>query len=394
MRIEDQNYLVLKSGRKLYVDCGVVGLTGDGEITEGFSDQLLQHELTDHDKWELARFMINRWMDYRDQLWEIHENMLDEMTHMLDKDTIQERVEADTEKLHEAIMGAAPIDSLSDLGVDIVGPFKKVVDLGQLSLGFRVTENPAIKDSTMFMMSEGETHNCRCSVVPVPELLEEAVLPVWDGVIPVTEPEIVDGPICPDTTCFEHEPMHKDGCHLKTSERDKCPIWKKAVAAKKVVDAIASSPDPILKEKAGGYLVRPDTAEAIREELKKEESCPVPDCPFTIKGRCAYVFPRGCGIRLNYINRKDFEVPVPRECNHEDCGLLCGKKGLRYSDIGAREEMNKLSPCPECQHDTLIGMYKHSTNNWEVVEPRYCPICNWKENGVEKESKATGWGQD
>ena len=381
MRIEG-DYIIFADGKKMYADEGCISVDNAGEICTGYSDGVMPGDLTDQEKWELSRYMIERWMSVRDKLWEAHEKTLTGLIGAIvdDSEDVKERVEADIEKLHEAIMG-------KDSVVDITGPFKKVVDLGQLILGFKIKEDPSLKTGEMFMMSEGETHNCRCSVVPIPEevIVESDFsklqdLAVWmlgcgydftqhpyymnnkhlltkgapvesDEVgSPVEEPEIVDGPVCLDSTCFEYECMHKDGCGLTTTERDRCQHWKSLVAA-------------------------------------KEYSCPVPDCAFTIKGRCAYVFPRGCGIRLNYINRKDFEVPVPRECNHDDCGLLCGKKApLILTDDTAKRLMLEAVYCPECKTDTFIGLYKHAPDNWEIVEPRYCSACGWKEN----ESKEVG----
>lgn len=197
MIIED-NDLVFTSGKRIPIDCGVIGLTPEGAITEGFTDQALHHELDDQEKWELARFMVNRWMDYRDQLWAKHEKVLDGLTG------------------------------------------------------------------------------------------------------------IVDEPHCPDTTCFENDADYKDGCALTNIERDKCKSWKDLVKANK-------------KDMSPGEA-------ALQESIDKIKS-----------------------------------------------------EEIIYSDTEAKHLLNALVDCPDCGKDTLIGMYKEATNRWRVVEPRYCPICSWKD---------------
>ena len=55
------------------------------------------------------------------------------------------------------------------------------------------------------------------------------------------------------------------------------------------------------------------------------------------------------------------------------------KKTLTNSE-GA-EELTKEVQCPECLSLTIIGLMKKDDNSgFEIVEARYCSVCNWKED--------------
>lgn len=202
------DYIIFSSGKRLESKFGVVALDKDGTISLLDYRDLMDPILSDKEKWELARYMIESWMSVRDRLWSRHE------------------------------------DSIK-------------------------REEP----------------------------VEEKALPLYDFNNAIEkEGEITGGPKCSSTTCLSYEEMMKDGCELPTQERDLCKTWQ----------AIASAA-------------------------------------------------KGVGIEGG------------------------GKDSIRYSEIGARETMNKVMPCPQCTSDTIIGMSEEGPDLWKVLEPRYCPVCGWKE---------------
>ena len=75
MKIEG-NYLIFSTGKKLESRFGVVALDNDSDM--GLLDyrELITPILTDQEQWELARYMIGRWMDVRDKLWARHEDAM------------------------------------------------------------------------------------------------------------------------------------------------------------------------------------------------------------------------------------------------------------------------------------------------------------------------------
>ena len=75
MKIEG-DYIIFSSGKKYYADEGCVSIDNSGGVCTGYSDSVFRTDLTDQEKWELARYMIERWMDVRDQLWARHEETM------------------------------------------------------------------------------------------------------------------------------------------------------------------------------------------------------------------------------------------------------------------------------------------------------------------------------
>ena len=251
MKIEDNDYLVFASGKRIYVDCGVVGLSAEGELTEGYSDQLLTHELNDHEKWELARFMIDRWMDFRDKLWSEHEDLIEGLGKMVDRTddspfpivaaklggpesrpNLQEMIEKD-KKEHpckdgecgckvqseedEPTLQEMLTESLykDDKVVDVDGPFR-----------CRCIEKPFQPEP-------------KCSVSDCPYNMEDRTCSIKSAHVlregcvdykEYKEGEIPEIPKCITTTCFEYDANYKDGCSRKSSERDRCGIWKALIA--------------------------------------------------------------------------------------------------------------------------------------------------------------------
>lgn len=79
MKIEG-DYLIFSSGKRLYSYGGTISIDYDGDLLtdseDGHDDPRTTPTLTDQEKWELARYMIERWMDVRDQLWARHEETM------------------------------------------------------------------------------------------------------------------------------------------------------------------------------------------------------------------------------------------------------------------------------------------------------------------------------
>ena len=67
MRVE-RDYLIFSSGRTYYADEGCVSIDNAGEICTGYSDGVMEGELTDQEKLELARYMIERWTKFKEGL--------------------------------------------------------------------------------------------------------------------------------------------------------------------------------------------------------------------------------------------------------------------------------------------------------------------------------------
>ena len=54
------------------------------------------------------------------------------------------------------------------------------------------------------------------------------------------------------------------------------------------------------------------------------------------------------------------------------------------TDEEANKELTKIHPCPQCTSDTIIGMHRREDGKgWDIVEPRYCPVCDWKDKKPE-----------
>ena len=70
------DYLKLKSGRKLYINCGFVSINENLDIAEGYDSELPRapndpdyeyddKRLTKEEAIELANIMINRWTEFK-----------------------------------------------------------------------------------------------------------------------------------------------------------------------------------------------------------------------------------------------------------------------------------------------------------------------------------------
>lgn len=78
MKIEG-DYLIFSSGKKLYSTDGYVSIDNEGGLLieeGGQADGRYTPELTEQEQWELARYMIERWIDVRDKLWARHEETM------------------------------------------------------------------------------------------------------------------------------------------------------------------------------------------------------------------------------------------------------------------------------------------------------------------------------
>jgi hypothetical protein len=383
----------------------VIGLTAGGELTEGYSDQLFQHELNDQEKWELSRFMIERWMEFRDTLWteHEHEHVMESLGKLLNHDDVRERVEAETENLRDEMMGeemrvwemgdpkgymtcplcngetntattlyrdTPPIKSnMSWINewrcIHCKGwhSFTKDVETGSL-LTEMIDKQRALKRTKPITKMDGPFEkghgleemsvaaspflNCRCLVVPVEE-------------------EIADGPKCPDTTCFEHDSDYKDGCSLKSSERDKCGNWQALVSEKEEMEMIIES--QLRGSKVKGKVI----------ESAQDYTCPVPECFYKVDEACTYKSPSQCGIKQNYINGLEVDLNYKGLRKLFEETVLPIWDGLYYSGEEAHAELTREHSCPECSSQTCVGMVS-TLRGYKLVEPRYCPLCDWKES--------------
>lgn len=74
MKIEDDD-VIFSTGKKRYANNGIIGLSPEGEVTEGYDGGFWQPEeseyrdddaLTPAERVELADYMIERWKTFRD----------------------------------------------------------------------------------------------------------------------------------------------------------------------------------------------------------------------------------------------------------------------------------------------------------------------------------------
>jgi hypothetical protein len=63
----DSNELKLKSGRTLYVNCGIVGISPNLGTYGGYDDNLAAEDWSAEDQIELADLMIARWQAFKKQ---------------------------------------------------------------------------------------------------------------------------------------------------------------------------------------------------------------------------------------------------------------------------------------------------------------------------------------
>ena len=159
----------------------------------------------------------------------------------------------------------------------------------------------------------------------------------------------------------------------------------------------------------------PFRCRCVVEPVAEIIECPVPECFYIVGNACSYRDPKECGIRLNYINGQELDAKLCQEpeivegpqCTDKNCfeydtdykdhcSFITERRDKcetwiehtkgesidkRYTYLEATALMHKVSPCPQCTSDTLIGMYKEGDDCWKVVEPRYCEVCGWKEEG-------------
>lgn len=273
------------------------------------------NKLTDQEKWELSRSMIDRWMTVRDKLWEAREKTLTSLIGEVLGEDVQDRTDSSPFPVVDSKLGGK--DSRPDL-------LKR--ECSHNTCGSTCErEAPVFEGAGSFP--------CRCQVVPVGKLLEEAELPLWDGVNEY--PTLNDGPKCHDTSCFEHDDDYKDGCHLTTTERDKCDTWKATIAEKeKAVKedgglscdlAICNDYNEIYSDNCERVTARRDKCPSWKRvvatkeaETPEDYSCPVVSCVYILEGTCTYMIPKDCGIKLNYIN----SIEVARNLKKKEVNYL------------------------------------------------------------------------
>ena len=75
MKLKDRDTYVLDSGREIYANCGIIGLTADADeldtIYDGYDGSIFHHrywgaggDLTDAERREIAMFMVDLWCRY------------------------------------------------------------------------------------------------------------------------------------------------------------------------------------------------------------------------------------------------------------------------------------------------------------------------------------------
>lgn len=68
--IQDDGFddtLILSSGRSVYANCGIVGISPDGVVTEGYDgglDPSGEGDFTEDERREIAAYMISRWREW------------------------------------------------------------------------------------------------------------------------------------------------------------------------------------------------------------------------------------------------------------------------------------------------------------------------------------------
>jgi len=77
MKRTNENEYTLSTGRTFYANCGIIGLSPEGDITEGYDGFVDRHPqafpaadpaFTPEEKAEIADFMIQQWEAYRNEL--------------------------------------------------------------------------------------------------------------------------------------------------------------------------------------------------------------------------------------------------------------------------------------------------------------------------------------
>ena len=232
------DYIIFSSGKQVYAEEGVVGIDIEGHIVELSGERT--GSLTDQEKWELSRYMIERWMQVRDNLWTEHETYLTKRTTE-DLVKISEEIvpkqegtlcDRDTCDLHRE---SPNIKGHCAKGLD--GRNCPDVVIAKEKVGIR--ENPA-------WPARLDVPRCRCNAVPVEEIIE--------------------GPVCGDKSCFEHEEMHKDGCALPILDRNQCGTWQSITAAKDKEERVKNEE---VVEESVRYSER-----GAREVLQQQVLCP------------------------------------------------------------------------------------------------------------------------
>lgn len=67
MRINNE-IAEFSSGITKAIECGIIGINNEFELSEGYDAKIRSNELSDCDKIELADYMINLWSTFRDSL--------------------------------------------------------------------------------------------------------------------------------------------------------------------------------------------------------------------------------------------------------------------------------------------------------------------------------------
>ena len=61
---EDTDELILRSGRRIYANCGILGINPVGQISGGYDEGLNGEEFSEAERNEIASYMIGLWREW------------------------------------------------------------------------------------------------------------------------------------------------------------------------------------------------------------------------------------------------------------------------------------------------------------------------------------------
>ena len=64
MRIDGDD-IIFSTGKRLYANCGIIGIDPDLDVYEGYDGDFGDDKLTEEEKLELAEYMITVWKSYK-----------------------------------------------------------------------------------------------------------------------------------------------------------------------------------------------------------------------------------------------------------------------------------------------------------------------------------------
>lgn len=61
----DGDDLIFSTGKKVYANNGIIGISPSGEISEGYDGDIDTENLTPEEKLELANYMLVKWESFK-----------------------------------------------------------------------------------------------------------------------------------------------------------------------------------------------------------------------------------------------------------------------------------------------------------------------------------------